>query len=288
MQDNTDSESINKNRQWLLIKGGGTKIKKIALLTVGIIGVIVLSGVSYIGYAYTSTPSHLRSPEFEHLHLRTQIIVDGSPVDFSHAEFQEEYDKNSCSAELSGHPVDFHDNVDQMTHVHWRGITGGELLKYYGWNLIGGDDTALGKRYDQGILKPSTVEIAGNLLPEVSEEAKFYVYTGDEEGYEQKDWNEFLENNLEEFFGKKSLLNQDNETSLSPLDWFSQKAYAHDGGTDDEEEASVDTEDKETLERINNMIGNVVIFAQENEPTQDEVTERFKNLVPLHNSVCGG
>ena len=45
---------------------------------------------------------------------------------------------------------------------------------------------------------------------------------------------------------------------------------------------------EDELKRINNLIGNVVIFAQDTEPTSEQITERFSNLVPLHDSTCGG
>jgi hypothetical protein len=32
----------------------------------------------------------------------------------------------------------------------------------------------------------------------------------------------------------------------------------------------------------------VVIFAQNDEPTDEQIRERFNNLVPLHDSTCGG
>lgn len=262
-------------KSWF-IKGG---IVALALL--------IFSG-GYYGYLYASTPSHLRNPEFEHYHLRTQIVVDGEPVDFSHHEFQEEYDKNSCSAELTGQPIDFHDDMDQMAHVHWSGITGGEFLKFYGWNLIGGEDDSLGRRFDQGMMRMHHIRTSGDLLPEVTGSANYYIYVGDENSYEQKDWNEFLETDLEEFLGKKSYINTDDETSFSPLDWFTQKAYAHGDEDDGHIEASELENEEEKLERINNLIGNIVIFAQETEPSEEQIQERFANLVPLSDSVCGG
>lgn len=263
------------NKKTWFIKGG--------LLA---LAVLMLSS-AYYGYLYASTPSHLRNPEFEHYHLRTQIVVNGEPVDFSRQEFQEEYDKNSCSAELTGQPIDFHDDIDQMAHVHWRGITGGEFLKFYGWNLIGGEDHSLGRRYDQGMMSMHHVRTAGDLLPEIPDGANFYVYIGDENSYKQKDWNDFLKMDLEDFLGKKSYLNTEEEASFKPLDWFTHKAYAH-GMEDDGHDESELENDEARLERINNLIGNVVIFVQDTEPTEQQIQERFANLLPLSDSVCGG
>jgi len=265
-----------------------SKLKQIGLPIIGVVtAILVLSGGFY-AYLYAFTPSHLRNPEFEHYHLRTQIIVNGEPVDFSQNKFQEEYDATSCSAELTGQPIDFHDNQDQMAHVHWSGITGGEFLKFYGWNLIGGEDESLGRRYDQDMMRMHSIDTAGNLLPAQPEGTNFYVYVGDKDSYEQKDWGTFLNEDLEDFMGKKSNLNRDDETSFSPIDLFTQKAYAHGNEADEHSEPTEGEDDEARLERINNLIGNVVIFAQNEEPSDQQIQDRFNNLVPLHDSVCGG
>ena len=258
--------------------------KKVIFTSLAVIlSVIVLSG-SIFGYLYVSTPEHIRNPQLEHYHFRTQIIVDGNLVDFSKDEFQQET-PGTCSAEVSGTPIDFHDNQDQMTHIHWDGITGGEFLKYYGWNYIGGASNILGFRYDDGLMRMHQVTHYGDLLPYVPEGSNFYVYIGDKDGYEQKPWEDFLQQDLEEFFGKKSNLSQDEQASLLDKLFFP-KAYAHGKVIDDHEEKSDKTE--EELARISNLIGNVVIFVQKDEPTKDQIQERFENLVPLHDSTCGG
>jgi hypothetical protein len=254
--------------------------KKLAVyIIMGIAAILVVAG-GYWGYLFASTPSHMRNPQFEHYHFRTQLIVGGNPVDFSADEFQVPNEKGSCSIELGGHPIDFHDNIDQMTHIHWDGVTGGQFLKYYGWNYIGGSDDSMGRRFDQGMMNMPHVPIYGNLLPDVPEGSNFYVYIGDEAGYEQKDWNDFLNQNLEDFFGKQSNLKQNEQASNFRLDsWLFKGATAH-GGIDDDH-------DEEELIRLSNLIGNVVIFVQDSEPTDAQIRERFNDLVPLQDSTCG-
>lgn len=257
--------------------------KKLLLyVAVAVAGVLVLAG-GYWGYLFASTPSHIRNPSFEHYHFRTQIVVNGKSVDFSAGEFQVPNDKGSCTIELGGHPVDFHDNVDQMTHIHWDGMTGGEFLKYFGWNFIGGDDEVLGRRFDQGMMNMPHVMRYGDLLPEVPADANFYVYTGDENTYEKKSWDDFLNQNLEDFFGKQSNLKQGEQASRWDSLLF-KNAAAHGGVNDGHDEDLSEAE----LTRVNNLIGNVVIFAQNDEPTDEQIRERFNNLVPLQDSTCGG
>ena len=259
--------------------------KKLIYGLTAIAAFTVLVG-AYAGYVYASTPAHLRQPAFQHYHFRTQILVDGEPVKFSAEQFQQEYDSSSCSTDISGVPIDFHDNADQMTHVHWDGMTGGEFLKDFGWNFIGGDDDSLGYRYDKSKVRPHKVKIFGKHLPALPDKAKFYIYTGDTKGYERKDWSNFLSQDLEVFFGKQSSLGEQ-AAGLNILAWLFPKASAH-GGEIEIHDESDQKKSEEELTRINNLIGNVVIFVQEREPTNEQIQERFNNLAPLHDSTCGG
>ena len=270
-----EPEKMSKKRYSFLNK----RVVVYALIIVALI--VVLAGGWY-GHLYASTPEHIRKPTFQHYHFRTQILVDGQSVDFSKDEFQKEKGV-ACSAAVGSTPIDFHDKMNQLTHVHWNGMTGGEFLKYFGWNYIGGSDDLMGRRYDAGFM-PSPVKIFDKLLPSVPKIDTFYVYTGDKDNYQKKNWNEFLNQDLETFFGKKSNVGHSDEVSLiSVFDWLFPKAYAHgavmDGHTSNKSE--------EELTRINNLIGNVVIFAQEKEPTKEQIKLRFDNLVPLNESTCG-
>ncbi|USN97309.1 MAG: hypothetical protein H6799_02965 [Candidatus Nomurabacteria bacterium] len=259
-----------------------------------LIGLSILFGVLFIasciyGYLYATSPSNIRNPKYEHYHMRTQIIVDDQAVDFTNKEFQESYDDTSCSAEIPAEPVDFHDGMGQMTHVHWKNLTGGQFLKYYGWNLTGGSDDVIGRRYDMGMMNMQTVKRHGNLLPSIPEDSNFYIYTGDADNYQKRDWNEFLNSNMEDFFSKESRITTSTESSnFSISDLFFKKAYAHGEAKQNSNMSPESTKTDEELSTINNLIGNVVIFVQKSEPTEQQIIDRFNNLVPLSESTCGG
>lgn len=278
MNDKEQKENTKNSRFALKLNK-----KVVAYVFVAVAAAMVLVGGVY-GYLYASTPEHIRKPTYQHYHFRTQILVDGKAVDFSKDEFQVETGTTTtCSAAVGGVPIDFHDKMDQLAHVHWNGMTGGEFLKYFGWNFIGGSDELLGRRYDAGVM-PQSVKIYGKLLPSLPDKTNFFVYVGDKNSYQQKSWNDFLNQNLETFFGKKSNIGHSEEVSSNTvLDWLFPKAYAH-GEVMDEHPSS---KSEEELTRINNVIGNVVIFAQDKEPTKEQVKARFDNLVPLHDSTCG-
>jgi hypothetical protein len=247
-----------------------------------VFGLLLLISAGAYGYGYATTPANIRRPAFEHYHFRTQIIVNGQPVDFSRDEFQQEYDATSCSAEVGGTPVDFHDNVDQFTHIHWKGVTGGQFMKYFGWNFIGGSDEIVGRRYDNG-MAPQQVKIFGKLLPETPKDVQYFVYIGDKDNYQQKNWQDFINQELEQFFGKESSIGKS-----SSIDRLKYLIFARANAHGDVKNDHSTNKTEEELTRINNLIGNAVIFVQKDEPNDDQIKSKFKNLVPLTDSTCGG
>lgn len=253
------------------------KLLRIALVVIGT--ALVLSGLFAL-YAYTATPGIIRKPTFQHYHFRMQILVDGKPVNFAEKEFQTETAKDVCSAQLTKQPIHFHDAKDQIVHIHWDGMTGGLVLKYYGWNYYGGLHGTLGFRFDS-FPKLINVPIHGNTLPAVPPGDTFYVFTGDAGHYRERTFNDFVHKDLEDFFGKKSNLPSSENTGF--LGVLFPKAYAHEA-----EIASGGNVSDQELQRLNNLIGNVVIFVQKDHPSVQNVQDRFHKLAPLPLSTCAG
>lgn len=252
---------------------------------------IALIPLSYAGYVYAASPAVVRDPKLEHYHFRMQILVNGKAEDFSTKAYQTGYAKDQCNANLPEQPIHFHDNKDQFTHIHWEGMTGGMVMKYYGWNYIGGISNALGYKLDN-LKDLQKVTTHGNYLPTIPKDANFYVYTGDENGYKERSFNEWKDQDLETFFNTTSNFptHDINKGKTSLLDKVFPKAYAH--GDEDHSTTNATTADTETeeqkLTRINNLVGNVVIFAQKDKPTDQQIKDRFNDLEPLTDSTCGG
>ncbi len=261
-------------------------------IVLAVLAVLLLVPLSYAGYVYASSPAVIRNPRLEHYHFRMQILVNGKAEDFSTQGYQTGYSKDQCNANLPEQPIHFHDNKDQFTHIHWEGMTGGMVMKYYGWNYISGMSNALGYKLDK-LSDPQKVTTHGNYLPAVPNDAKFYIYTGDENGYQEKSFDDWKNQDLEQFFDKTSNFpahEQNKQTTL--LNKMFPKVQAHGNedhsgsqllGADD----TIETEEQK-LTRINNMIGNVVIFVQKDKPTDQQIKERFNKLEPLSDSTCGG
>lgn len=250
-----------------------TRKPLIATLVIAIVAIIFAGA----GYTYTVSPPPVRFPKIEHAHIRMQLIVDSKAVNFGADKFQEAFNKDICSDKLPKTPIHFHDSKDQFVHLHWKGMTGGLILKYYGWNMVGGANNMMGYRWDK-LPAIESVKIFGTVLPAFPDSSKLWVYTGDVKSHQERSTDEFLHQDVETFFGVKSRVNPE---VASLLDMLFPKAMAHAG-----EEHSGKSEAE--LKRIQNFLGNVVIFVQKSKPNELQVAERFTKLEPLSDSTCGG
>jgi hypothetical protein len=208
---------------------------------------LVLTGI-ILGGLYLATPKRFSQPTFEHLHFRMQYIYRGQAENFGSPRYQVDYLKDVCDGTLPESPVHFHDNKDQIVHIHWTSMTGGDVLKFYGLNKIGGLDSHMGLKFDQVFNFPpklTPIPIHSQSLPKPSGEDKFFVYIGDKDSYRSKPLDNFLSQDLETFFGKNSQIREDIEKSQkkttinqtdtykthikSVTDYLSLNAKAHSG-----------------------------------------------------------
>jgi hypothetical protein len=322
---NTASKANQKLQNWLLI-----------ILALIIFGGLIFASIFYLTNSVWSKP-HLNNPVFTHYHFRLQLSIDEQKIDFSQPKFQFPVVANavSCDAELSDEPIHFHDNKDQLAHIHWKGVTGGEVLKFYGLNYIGGLDSILGFRFDENnFMKP--VNIAGNHLPKPKNDSKIWVYTGDSQNYKVRNADSFLKNDLEKFFKGQdnvAILEENqfiftpkvnahstrDDPNLSPeikeklkLLQASQDSSSQSDSNADSKKSSLQQADKteaktsqgsqnssqissntptfteQELKEINNLIGDVVVFIQKDEPSPEQIKQKFDTLVALDVSTCGG
>ena len=233
----------------------------------GVTLVLVVGVALWYAYAYAITPAALRRPVGTHYHFRMQIIVDGAPVDFADPKYQTILGQDICTAALTKEPVHFHDKLDQFVHIHWDHMTGAIVLKDFGWNFIGGTSRTLGYRFDQ-FPKLIRVPVHGQDLPKPPIGTHYYIYSGDESSYKTRDWNQFLGTDLRSFFAPAA-------RTSSWLDRLIPPAVAAQSN-------------EAQLEKLNDVLGSVVIFAQKTPPTNAQIKDRFAHLVPLPESTCAG
>jgi hypothetical protein len=248
------------------------RFKNIWLALLVIVVVAIVTTVGFLSYAYVNSPPVIRNPYLQHYHFRLQIIADGKAQSFAEPQYQTPESNVSCDVALPAVPIHFHDHKDQIVHIHWDGMTGGLLLKDYGWNYVGGISGVLGYRFDH-LPHIKKVPIHGYDLPQPAAGDNLYVYSGDATSYKERSSSDFIHQDFETFFGKKSDL-PSSKPQNSLLDKLLPSAYA-------------DSLSEPQLTFLNNLIGNVVIFAQKNKPTDAQVKDRFNHLEPLSASVCG-
>lgn len=248
---------------------------------------MALAGFALLAaYMFAVTPAAIRNPRLDHAHFRLVLIVNGNSVNFAEEKFQKQ-SQAFCTDELSEDPIHFHDHKDQFVHLHWKGVTGGLVLKNYGWNLIGGKDGLLGYRADRLPLQ-NRVPIYGNVLPELPADARLWVYAGKPGDYRLRDTNDFLVQDLETFLGRKSNVSAGQSDLLRDL--LFTRAAAHEGHDHaaPAEPAHDLPKTQEELSVINNLLGNVVVFAQKDKPRDVQIKDAFDRLEPLTESSCGG
>jgi hypothetical protein len=249
-------------------------------IIISIVGVIIIS----FAFIYFATPTRLAYPKTDHSHIRLQYVYHGKSEDFGSNKYQVKYDKNVCNGGITDTPLHFHDNEDQVLHLHWQRLTGGDILKYYGNNKTVGLGNVMGFRLDKLAINhfPDVVNNFGDILPKTEKEDKYYVYTGEKDNYIKRDFNDFINKDIESFLGKNSILREQFEEVNKTSNIFETNVYAHSEVTKNSNKS------EEELKQINNLLGNIVIFVQKDEPSNDKVKERFDNLAPLEDSVCGG
>lgn len=252
----------------------------------------MVSGIIVVIFYLTTTlvfgSSAIRNPKMEHFHIRMQVEIDGAVQDFSSDKFQNLQDATICKGGLAGEPFHFHDKTDQIVHIHWQGVTGGQLLKYYGLNKIGEPEGKLGVRTDS-LPKLAFVPIHGNSFSTPQNSDKLWIYTGDDHSHTTRSAQDFLQLAIDDFLGKKSEIRTNIEsksTSQSLInELFSGIEVAANTDNSTTTGSKLSTED---LEKLNDLLGNIVIFVQQNQPTEAQVNAKFQNLIPLSETVCGG
>lgn len=267
------------------------KFKGFRLFTYVLLTVTVICSIGSLVFTSYISPNNISYPKTDHLHFRMQIVYNGKSENFGDNKYQEDYEKGQCTAQITKSPIHFHDQKNQIIHVHWKGMSGGQVLKYYGLNLIGGVDDVLGFRLDEFSKSgASAVKIHGKILPKLEKDDKIYIYSGEKDNFQKKSIEDFKNQTLETFFGKKSnlgFLNIDRSSNIfQPI---VTEAHGNGDGHDAEDKTSSEMNKiQEELKEINNLLGNIVIFIQKDEPNENQIKERFNQLEPLSPSTCGG
>lgn len=237
---------------------------------------LVIVVVGWLAFSFAS-PLAVTFPRGTEYALRFQMVVEGQLVDFSQPAYQTELDERICS-ELSQRPVAFHGGQNQWLHVYWQDLSGGTILRNYGYKNFPPFENYLGVRADN-FPQFEPVAIHGNALPETDPSSQLYVYTGDQFGYTRRDESLFLEQPLEEFLREV--------IPGTPMNSLGIEGRAQ---TEEAEPAAGPTLERnlETSKRGRplDILGNVVVFVQAREPSEQQIIERFLTLTANQPVTC--
>jgi hypothetical protein len=339
-------------------------LKNISLLLVCL---SLLIGLGYSTIRFGLSKDNISFPVKDHSHFRIKYIFNGQEENFGSPRYQTDYTKDICNGTLTESPLHFHDNKPDYQHQHWARITGGQFLKFYGINKIGGLNDVMGYKLDK-LPSVTQVPIYGKHLPEPRRDDKFWVYTGLQKTDGSENWDikprtieDFTNQDFETFFGVESQERKDLEkygvlNILKPIEASAHNGVEHKTQTEEQkhllelaEKANTEslnnqvinsavnvtaspslpqsqtnnsaqngnvgvsatkqiTDNKEVklfkpepvktlevdpisgqeLKAINNFLGDVVIFVQPGAPTAEQIQARFKTMVKLDKSSCGG
>ena len=249
---------------------------------------VILLPITAFGFLRTFiSPENISYPAKDHAHLRLQYIYHGKQEDFAAAKYQTPYAKDQCNGDLTKEPIHLHDGKDQITHLHWARITGAQILKNYGLNLIGGLDNLLGYKLDK-LPSAEAVPIHGKVLPLPSKEDVLYIYSGDKKAHQARTLEDLKTKDMESFFGKESQARKDEEQYGNKTSFLESIKILADNGTHSDAVDGTQSKSEEELKELNNLIGNLIIFVQATEPTTDQIKAQFDKLEPLSPSTCGG
>ncbi len=260
-------------------------IKHSKIISSLLIAILILPAAVYAIVRFGFSQDNISYPAKDHGHFRLQYVFHGTLENFADTKYQTPYDKGQCDGSLTKEPMHLHDSKAQIVHLHWARVTGGEFLKNYGVNLIGGQDDKLGYQLNElNKFKVTPIPIFGKVLPQPSNNDKFWVYSGDKDTFKTRGIDEFKNQDMEKFFGVESQVRKDEEQYGDKITFL--KSIKVNAENSTSEVPAIKTE--EELKVINNLLGNVILFVQPNEPTQDQIKKQFEVLEPLSLSTCGG
>jgi hypothetical protein len=257
-------------------------MERLRIISIWILCIVTFLAVS--GYFLLNTlisRPHLNFPLKTLYRLRIDLIVDGKAVSFQDDEYQSK--ELTCANASSVLPMSFQEKKGHILTVHWQGITGGEVLKYYGLNKIGGLDNVLGYRLDT-LPNIQAVNTKQTTIPKPSSNSNIYVYTGRANDIKAANSIDFLTQDLEVFL-KKSKHRLDKQGLVQKYNQsIAVTAQTSVPKTTTTTLSPIITDAQ--LNEINDSIGNIVVFFQEKEPDYETVKSRFDALTPLSASGC--
>jgi uncharacterized protein YneF (UPF0154 family) len=252
------------------------KFRRFKYVAIFLIILSILFGVAGFSFVTYFSRPYFNNPVFTNYHLRLQLINNGQIVSISGQNDERTNEFKVCDLTLLNRPIYQNSFNSELFQVSWEGITGGEILKYYGLNLVGGFDDVLGYRVKKNFGVEAIKPFQGNGIS-VSKKSKVFAYFKRQDGYEKLDQLDFLFKDIE-LAVKKSNIRLEREHAKTP-GLFGIRVFA-------EEKPKIEQQEFESKLSLDyDLIGNIVVFFEESEPTEDRIIDRFNNFIPLNPKI---
>jgi hypothetical protein len=226
------------------------KIKNLSNKLTGLFILLITISILIPTFLMVSKPN-ITYPKTIHTHFMIKLYNNGSIYKTNSLKAMSPSDQTLCSGLITSEPMHFHDNVEDMVHLHWQGITGGQFLKYLGANYIGGFDSILGIRLDKlKELKIIPIRTTDKMIkPYPDSLIKIYIKRVNSEDYENMSLHDFLKLQLSELDPVyKASSNNTKEPHISILDYFNiESAYAHNDEGDLDGDGNTDSSTNNTV-----------------------------------------
>ncbi len=234
-------------------------------ISISLIIALLIIGITYSTVRFGLSKDNISFPKKDHSHFRIKYIFNGQEENFGSPRYQTDYTKDICNGTLTEAPLHFHDNKTDYQHEHWARMTGGQMLKFYGLNYIGGLNSHMGFVLDK-LPQITPVPIHSSSLPQPRNNDKFWIYTGIEKTDNSGNWEiktktfeEFVNQDFETFFGKESQERKDIERyGVSYMNFLAPiQAQAHGGiehkTLNEEQRHILELGEKANTEKLNNQ-----------------------------------
>ena len=252
------------------------RYNKRTLFYICIVCITVLLGFIFLSYTVVSRP-HLIKPVATFFKLKTRIYYQKTPLELTQNDIADQSNSN-CGLAVTEKPFYLDKDKKNVVQVRWEGMTGGELLKYYGFNYLSGLNDLIGVQYRGPFdIKP----VRPLAVSKLTSSDLLYIYSGSDKDFKLLNSQNFLYQDLENTIKKSRLrTKREKESSKLILDTISVSG---------EESSGLTLEPQLTegqLNDINNIVGSLAIFIQRDTPSNTDVINSFNSMERLSSESC--
>ncbi len=215
-------------------------------------------------------------PQYEYAHIRLRVFVEGTEIDVGNNPNGTRLFQGACSAVLQKEPLATILKDPHSIRLMWKGVKLQDVFTYLGLR----DTDFFGYVFSPSFgVKKIPLEAKSIIVAPEATPRFLFIRTG--EGYIEREISDWFGKSIEDVFGRSSQIR---------LSWYTPNiASAH------EEEGEINTsstdplvilQEQEEARRLNNVLGEGVLFIQHSRPENDQIQRAFDTFPLLSGSLC--